>query len=151
MESPTVHSADMIRNRSVGFNVKEKVYLKQVRNLLIFESGACVTARKYINNPHVHTQVKCVFEQKCQKVNITSNFLRDTLSHLPTHASQEPLIRSSLFYDNFSVKTKYKGSTLWYAFKNSKADFLNIWMPNCNLMSGEASGNDEATIGHMLP
>jgi hypothetical protein len=56
----------------------------------------------------------------------------------------------SLLHDNFSVETKYKGSTLWNAFKNSKADFLNIWIPNYNLMSGETSDNDEATIGLIL-
>jgi hypothetical protein len=53
----------------------------------------------------------------------------------------------SLLHDNVSVETKYKGSTLWNAFKNSKADFLDIWILNCNLMSGETSDNDEATIG----
>jgi hypothetical protein len=29
-------------------------------------------------------------------------------------------------------------------------DFLNIWMPNYNLMSAETSNNIEATIGCML-
>jgi hypothetical protein len=35
--------------------------------------------------------------------------------------------------------------------KNYKMDFLNIWMPNYNLMSGETSNNDQATIARMLP
>jgi hypothetical protein len=47
--------ADMVRNRSAVLNVKEKAYLKQVRNLLIFESGACVTARKYSKIDNIQT------------------------------------------------------------------------------------------------
>jgi hypothetical protein len=108
--------ADMVRNRSAVLNVKEKAYLKQVRNLLIFESGACVTARKYSNIQNIHTQVKCVFEQKCRNVDIATDLFRDTLSHLPIRTSQEYLIKASLSYDSFSGETRYKGSTLWNAF-----------------------------------
>jgi hypothetical protein len=57
--------ADTIRNHSTLLNLKEKAYLKQVRNLLIFESGACIAARKYSAILNIHTQVKWVFEQKC--------------------------------------------------------------------------------------
>jgi hypothetical protein len=143
--------ANMVRNRSAVLSVKEKAYFKQVCNLLIFESGACVTARKYSKIDNIHRQVKCVFEQKCQNVNIASDLFRDTLSHLPISTSQEYLIKASLLYDCFSGETRYKGSTLWNAFKNSKADFLNVWMLNYNLMSGETNDNDAATTGCMLP
>jgi K+-transporting ATPase A subunit len=73
MESLAANSANMVRNRSAVLNVKEKVHLKQVRNLLIFESGACVTARKYSNIINIHMQVICVSEQKCQNVDIASS------------------------------------------------------------------------------
>jgi hypothetical protein len=144
--------ANMVRNRSAVLNVKEKACLKQVRNLLIFESGACITARKYTKIDNIHTQeVKCVFEQKCRNVDIANDCFRDTLSHLPIRTSQECLIKAALLYDSLSGETRYKGSTLWNAFKNSKADFLKVWMPNYNLISGETSDNDAATIGPMLP
>jgi hypothetical protein len=75
--------------------------------------------RKYTSDIlSTHTQVKCVFEQKCRNVDIASNCFCETLSHLPICASQESLIKSSLPYDNFSVEAKYKGSRLWNAIWN---------------------------------
>jgi hypothetical protein len=83
----TIMFAAMIRNHSALLNLKEKACWKQVRNLLIFESGASIAARKYSDILNIQMQVKCVFKQKCQNVDISSDFLCDTLSHLPIHAA----------------------------------------------------------------
>jgi hypothetical protein len=41
-------------------------------------------------------QVKCVFKQKCQNVDISSDFFcDDTLSHLPICTTKESLIKAS--------------------------------------------------------
>ena len=140
MESPMLNTAaDLFRNHNVVLNVKEKAYLKQVCNLLIFEAGACITACKYSDPNNIHTQVKCVSEQKCRTVDIACDFYRDTLSHLSIHPANESLLKLSLTHDTLSGDTKYKGLMLWNTFKGSKAEFLNVWMPNYNLMSGQTN------------
>ena len=136
MESTvSTNTADLFRNRNAVLNVKEKAYLKQVRFLLIFEAGACVTAHKYSDLGNIHTQVKCVFEQECRNVDIACDFYCDTLSHLSIHPGNESLLKLSLTHVTLTSDSKYKGSTLWNTFKGSKAEFLNVWMPNYKLMS----------------
>jgi hypothetical protein len=110
MKSPAANGADMVRNCSAVLDVKEKVYLKQICNLLMFESGNCALLLENSNILNIHKQVKCVlFKQKCNFFDIASNFFCDTLSHLPIHASQKWLIKPSSLYDEFSAKLSTRG------------------------------------------
>jgi hypothetical protein len=138
-------------NRNMLLNANEKAHVKQVCNHLIFESGICVTARKYSKLTQIYGYMKSVFDQKCREVDISNNEYLEFLPHIPTRSCNKPLMKTSLLYDTFTGETIYKGSTLWNSFKASKAELINVWMPNYKLTSGDTVDNDEKAVLRMLP
>ena len=125
--------------------------MKQVCCLLIFESGFCITARKYSAVPQIYEQMKSVFEQKCREIDINKDEYLQFLPHLLTRSINEPLIKTSLLYDSLTGATKYKGKTLRNSLKATKTELINVWRPNYKLMSGETLDNDEKAVLRMLP
>jgi hypothetical protein len=119
-------------NPNMLLNVNEKAYVKQVCSRLIFESGFCITARKYSALPKIYEQqMKRVFEQKCRAIDITKDEYLEFLPHIPITSSNEPLVKTSLLYDSFTEETKYEGGkTLINTIKASKTELINVWMPN---------------------
>jgi hypothetical protein len=57
--------------RNTTLKPDEKEFVQSVCCLLIFESGACILARKKLSNlNHIHDQMKEVFETKCRQVDL---------------------------------------------------------------------------------
>jgi hypothetical protein len=78
-------------------------------------------AKKYLALPKIYEQMKSVFEQKCHGIDITKDECLAFLPHIPTRSSKEPLMKTSLLYDDsFNRETKHKGKTLWNSFKPVK-------------------------------
>ncbi len=100
----------MDNNRNMLLNANEKAYIKQARIYLIFESGFCITARKYVALPKIYQQMKSVFEEKCREVDITKEEFLKFLPHIPTRSSNKHLMKISLPHNNsFTVKQSTKG------------------------------------------
>ena len=53
--------------------------------------------------------VKCVFDQKCQTVDIVSDFYSGALPDIPIRTANESLIKSSLLFDTFTWQSTYEG------------------------------------------